>query len=72
MDLYKKLYNKEMKVEVTHGGLECGVFYEKYRDLDMISIGPNISGAHTPKESLEIDSTERVYEFVKELLKSLK
>ena len=72
MDLYKRLYNKEMKVEVTHGGLECGVFYEKYRDLDMISIGPNISGAHTPKESLEIDSTERVYEFVKELLKSLK
>ncbi len=72
MDLYKKLYNKEMKAEIIHGGLECGVFYEKYRDLDMISIGPNISGAHTPKESLEIDSTERVYEFVKELLKSLK
>ncbi|MGO3751904.1 MAG: beta-Ala-His dipeptidase, partial [Peptoniphilaceae bacterium] len=64
MDLYKNMYGKEMTIDITHGGLECGVFYQKYKNLDMISIGPNIRGAHTPQETLSISSTKRVYDFI--------
>lgn len=72
MTVYKKMFGHEMVTEITHGGLECGVFSEKYPNMDMISIGPDIRGAHTPKESLSISSTKRMYEYVKELLKELK
>lgn len=72
MNLYEKMYNKKMTLEITHGGLECGVFYVKYKNLDMISIGPDISGAHTTTESLSISSTKRVYDYLIELLNSLK
>ncbi|EEB36512.1 Xaa-His dipeptidase [Anaerococcus hydrogenalis DSM 7454] len=70
--LYKKLEGKEFETIVIHAGLECGALYEKYPNLDIISIGPNIKGAHSPKENVEIESVQRVYEYVKELLKEIK
>lgn len=70
--LYKEVTGKDMKVDITHGGLECGVFYIKYKNLDMISIGPDIFEAHTPRERLSISSTKRMYDFLLELLKNLK
>ncbi len=72
MKVYKKMYNEDMKMDIIHAGLECGVFYIKYRHLDMISIGPDINDPHTPQESLSIISTQRVYEYLIELLKALK
>lgn len=72
IDLYKKVTGKDMKIDITHGGLECGVFYIKYKNLDMISIGPDIFDAHTPRERVSISSTERMYDFLLELLKNLK
>lgn len=60
-----------MEEEFTHGGLECGVFFTKNRDLDIISIGPDISGAHSQKETLSISSTKRVYEHLKKVLKEI-
>ncbi|EGC84378.1 beta-Ala-His dipeptidase [Anaerococcus hydrogenalis] len=70
--VYKKLEGKEFETIVIHAGLECGALYEKYPNLDLISIGPNIKGAHSPKENVEIESVQRVYEYVKELLKEIK
>lgn len=70
--LYKDMYGKEMVSTVIHAGLECGVFAKKYPKLDIISIGPNMYDAHTPKERLSISSTKRVYEYLIELLKRLK
>ena len=70
-DIYKEMKGEEMEEEFTHGGLECGVFFEKNRDLDIISIGPDISGAHSQKETLSISSTERVYKHLKKVLKNL-
>ncbi len=70
--LYKDMYGKEMKSTVIHAGLECGVFAKKYPKLDIISFGPNMYDVHTPKERLSISSTKRVYEYLIELLKSLK
>lgn len=71
LEVYKKLYNQDMKVEVIHAGLECGAISQNYPDIDFISVGPNLRDVHTPSEYLEIDSTERVYNYVVELINSL-
>lgn len=70
--VYKEFEGKEFDTIVIHAGLECGAFYEKYPNLDIISIGPNISGAHSPEEKVEIESVQRVYAYLKELLKEIK
>lgn len=69
---YKNLFDEEMRVTVLHAGLECGAIASHYKDLDMISIGPNIYNVHTPKEYLEIKSVEKYFYYLKELLKNLK
>lgn len=71
-EIYKKLEGKEFETIVIHAGLECGALYEKYPNMDIISIGPNITGAHSPDEKVEIESVQRVYEYVQELLKEIK
>lgn len=70
--LYKKLYNEEMEVIVIHAGLESGALKKTYKDLDIISFGPNMYDVHTPKEKLSISSTQNVYHYLLELLKRLK
>lgn len=72
MKSYRDLFNKELELEAIHAGLECGLFKETIGDIDMISVGPNISGPHAPGESLEIESTKNVYELVLEILKNCK
>lgn len=71
-DVYKTLFDKELKVDAIHAGLECGFLKEKVGDIDMVSIGPNLHDVHTPNEHLSISSTERVYHFLCEVLKNLK
>lgn len=70
-ETYKKLFNKELNVEVTHGGLECGVILNKYPDLDAISIGPTIENPHSVEEKLEIKTVEKTYNFLISLIKEL-
>lgn len=69
--IYEEMNNSKMQEEFTHGGLECGVFFTKNRDLDIVSIGPDITGAHSQKETLSIPSTNRVYEHLKKVLKEI-
>lgn len=71
LDTYESLFHKKGELVAIHAGLECGTFKEKMPDLDMISFGPNIFGAHTPNEYVEIDSVERTWIFTKALLKNL-
>lgn len=71
LKVYKEMYKKDMKVEVIHAGLECGAISQKYPNIDFISIGPNIKNVHTTRECLDILSTERVYNYLLELLKEL-
>jgi dipeptidase D len=66
--LYKKMYNKEPKVEAIHAGLECGLLGSKIEDLDCVSIGPDMKNIHTTEETLSITSTRRVWEYLTELL----
>jgi len=70
LTVYKKLFKKAPEVKAIHAGLECGLFLQKYPELDMISFGPTIKGAHTPEERLEIKSLSRFWDFLLELLKN--
>ena len=68
---YIDLYKEEPKVLAIHAGLECGLFLEKYPYLDMVSIGPQMYGVHSPQERLSISSTERCYRWLCATLKAL-
>ena len=69
--VYKDLTGKEFENIIIHAGLECGAIYEKYPNLELISFGPDIRGAHTPKENISISSTERVYDFILKLIEEI-
>lgn len=66
---YKKLNNAEPQVAACHAGLECGILGQNYPELDMISFGPTIKGAHSPDERASISSVQKYWKFVKEILK---
>ncbi len=68
---YKKLNNHEPKIEIVHAGLECGVIGTKYPDMDMISFGPLIENAHSPNERVNIESIDRSYELLLEIIKGI-
>ena len=68
---YIKLFNKEPKVLAIHAGLECGLIGEKYPDMDMISFGPTIKGAHSPDERLKIDTVGMFWDLTVEILKNI-
>lgn len=66
---YRELYGKEIKVETIHAGLECGIIAEKIKDLDIISVGPDMFDIHTTEERLSISSTKRVFDLLLKVLK---
>ena len=68
---YKNLYGKEPKIIGIHAGLECGLFAERYPNLDMLSMGPTMRGVHSPDERLHIPSVEKVWKLVLEILKEI-
>ena len=68
VEIYKKQTGKEMKVEVIHAGLECGILSSKLEGLDCISIGPDMVAIHSPNEKLSISSVARVWEYLKEVI----
>ena len=68
---YVDLYKSDPKVLAIHAGLECGLFLEKYPYLDMVSIGPQMYGVHSPQERLSIPSTERCYKWLCQTLRAL-
>jgi dipeptidase D len=70
--VYKGKYNKEPEIIALHAGLECGVFMNKMNGLDAISMGPDMYDVHTPNEHLNINSTERVWELLLDVLKAMK
>ncbi|MBR6160207.1 MAG: aminoacyl-histidine dipeptidase [Lachnospiraceae bacterium] len=70
-ECYQKLYGKNPKLRGFHAGLECGIFFQKMEDVDIISFGPDIANIHTPKERLSVSSAAKVYEYLLEILKCL-
>ena len=69
--LYTKLYGEKPHVAACHAGLECGILGTNYPDMDMISFGPTIKGAHSPDERASISSVQKYWKFVQEILKNI-
>ncbi len=67
---YEKLFGKKPIVRAIHAGLECGLFLEKYPHLDMLSFGPTIKGAHTPKEMMNVKTVEMFWDLLVEVLEN--
>lgn len=68
---YRALFGHDIKREAIHAGLECGVLGSRIPGLEMIAFGPDIFDAHTPRESLAIDTVEPFWRFVVRLVESL-
>lgn len=71
-ELWKKMYDREADLEVTHGALECGVIGNLSGGMDMISFGPDIEDPHSPDERLKISSVGKSFDFLVELLASFR
>ena len=71
VETYVKLFDKEPKVLGIHAGLECGLFSEKYPNLDMVSFGPTLRGVHSPDERLHIPTVQMVWDHLLEILKNI-
>ncbi len=69
--IYTNLFETAAKVAACHGGLECGILGSKYPDVQMISFGPNIRGAHSPEERVQISSVQKFWHFLLETLKQI-
>lgn len=70
-ELYEKQNGKQAHVVACHAGLECGILGTNYPDMDMISFGPTIKGAHSPDERASISSAQKYWKFVLEILKNI-
>jgi len=69
--IYEKQNNEKPKVVACHAGLECGILGTNYPDMDMISFGPTIHGAHSPDERASISSAQKYWKFVLEILENI-
>ena len=67
-NLYENLHGEKAKVEACHAGLECGILGQNYPEIDMVSFGPTIRGAHSPDERASISSTKKFWRFLIEIL----
>lgn len=71
VEQYHKLFGKKPRVLGIHAGLECGLFSEKYPNLDMISFGPTLRYVHTPDERLLIPTVQMVWDHLLAILKNI-
>jgi dipeptidase D len=72
VEAYHNVFHKEPQVLAIHAGLECGLFSEKYPDMDMVSFGPTLRGVHSPDEKLEIKTVQMCWDLMVEFFKLLK
>ena len=70
-EIYEKQNNEKPNVVACHAGLECGILGTNYPDMDMISFGPTIKGAHSPDERASISSAQKYWKFVLEILENI-
>ena len=66
---YRSLYGKDPEVKAIHAGLECGVLGERISGMDMLSFGPTLEGVHSPDEKIYIDTVEKFWNFLLEILR---
>ena len=67
---YREMYGHDPKVGAIHAGLECGIIGKRIPGMDMVSLGPNIHGAHSPEERVEIASVKRYWDYLLAILRN--
>jgi dipeptidase D len=70
-ELYEEMFNEKAPVLACHAGLECGIIGNNYPNMQMISFGPNIRGAHSPDEKVQISSVQKFWGFMLATLKRI-
>ena len=71
VDSYVKVFGKEPIVRGIHAGLECGLFSERYPNMDMVSFGPTLRFVHTPDEKLHIPTVQMVWDHLLDIMKNV-
>lgn len=71
VDSYSRLFGKEPVVRSIHAGLECGLFLEKYPNMDMISFGPTLRDVHSPDERINIETVEMFWKHLVDVLENI-
>jgi dipeptidase D len=69
--IYREIFSSEPQIKACHAGLECGILLQHLPNVDMISFGPNIRGAHSPDECVQISSVQKFWKFYTETLKRI-
>ena len=72
VEVFEKQYGRKPVVQALHAGVECGLFAGKLDGLDAISFGPDMKDIHTPNETMSVDSVKRTWDYLLEVLASLK
>jgi dipeptidase D len=70
-EVHRAHFGREIKVMAIHAGLECGLIGEKYPDMEMASIGPDMGDVHTPDEYVSIGSVQRFWPFLRAILAAM-
>ena len=70
-EIYENQNNEKAKVVACHAGLECGILGSHFPEMDMISFGPTIRGAHSPDERVSVNSVQKYWKFVTEVLNNI-
>ncbi len=66
--IFEDMFHFKPHVYACHAGLECGIVGQNYPGMQMISFGPNIRGAHSPDEKVQVSSVQKYWGY---LLKAL-
>lgn len=69
--VYREMFASEAHVEACHAGLECGIIGSHFPGMEMISFGPNITGAHSPDEKVQISSVQKFWGYLTETLRRI-
>jgi dipeptidase D len=69
--LYEARFNEPASVSACHAGLECGIIGTNYPEMQMISFGPTIRGAHSPDERVQVSSVKKYWGFLLETLERI-
>lgn len=71
-EVHERVFGKPAEVKAVHAGLECGIIGEKFPGMDMVSLGPTLKDVHTPDERIYIDTVERFWQYLLEILKTVR
>ncbi|MEQ9063636.1 MAG: aminoacyl-histidine dipeptidase [Vicingaceae bacterium] len=70
-EIYRSKFKGEPLVNACHAGLECGILGKNYPAMEMISFGPNIRGAHSPDEKVQITSVQKFWSLLLDTLEQI-